>query len=96
MLFVIVAKDKPNSLALRSASRQAHLEYAKTTGVVRLAGPLLNEKDEMIGSLLIIESASLDAAKAWQSNDPYVKAGLFQSAELHPWKAAVNLCNAAL
>src|SRR5579862_5915286 len=49
MLFVIIAKDKPDSLPLRMATRAAHLEYVKATGAVRLAGPFIDAKGEMIG-----------------------------------------------
>jgi uncharacterized protein YciI len=96
MLFVVIAKDKPNSLELRMATRNSHFEYVKATGAVRLAGPFLDEKGEMCGSLIVIEAVNLDAAKNWQANDPYAKAGLFQSAEVHSWKATANFCNAAL
>jgi uncharacterized protein YciI len=96
MLFVIIAKDKPDSLPLRMSTRAAHLEYVKATGAVRLAGPFLDPKGEMSGSLIIIEAADLNAAKEWQANDPYVKAGLFQSAQVEAWKATANFCNATL
>jgi len=96
MLFALIAKDKPNSLPLRLATRSAHFEYVKATGAVRLAGPFLDAKGEMIGSLIILEAADLEAAKAWQSGDPYAKAGLFQSADLQAWKATANFCNATL
>ena len=33
MLFVVVAIDKEDSLALRMATREAHLAYARQTGV---------------------------------------------------------------
>jgi len=96
MLFVITALDKADSLALRLATRPAHFEYAKATGAVRLGGPFLDEKGDMIGSLIIIEAPDLDAAKNWQTNDPYAKAGLFVRAELRPWKATANHCSANL
>lgn len=96
MLFVIVAIDKPNSLALRMATREAHFQYARATGAVRLGGPFLDAKGDMAGSLIILEAADLDAAKAWSANDPYVKAGLFERSEIRPWKATFNECGAAL
>jgi len=96
MLFAIICKDKPNSLPLRLATRSTHFEYVKATGAVRLAGPFLNDKGEMTGSLIILEAADMNAAKSWQTNDPYNKAGLFQSAEVEVWKATANFCNATL
>lgn len=96
MLFVITAVDKEGSLQLRMATREAHLAYAKETGAVRLGGPFLNAQSEMCGSLLIIEAADLSAAHIWASNDPYAKAGLFQSTGVRAWKAGINNCGAAL
>ncbi len=96
MLFVITAHDRPDSLALRMATRPAHFDYAQKTGAVRLGGPFLDEKGEMIGSLMIIEAADLAAAREWQANDPYAKAGLFADSDLQPWKATANFCKAEL
>ena len=96
MLFVVTAIDKEGSLQLRMATREAHLAYAKETGAVKLGGPFLNAQNEMCGSLLIIEAADLSAAHIWASNDPYAKAGLFQSTDVRAWKAGINNCGAAL
>ena len=96
MLFVLTATDKPNALELRMATRPAHFEYAKATGVIRLGGPFLDAKGEMAGSMIIIEAPDLDAAKAWAANDPYAKAGLFAATEIRPWKATFNPSGAQL
>ena len=94
MLFIISARDKPGALDLRMATRKAHFDYAIETGQVRLGGPYLDDAGNMIGSMIILEADDLAAAQAWQKNDPYAKAGLFQSAEVTPWKATANFCNA--
>jgi len=96
MLFVITAIDKENSRDLRMATRPAHFEYVQKTGVVRLGGPFLDDDGGMAGSLIIIEAPDLAAAREWQQNDPYVKAGLFAASELRPWKATANNCKAEL
>jgi uncharacterized protein YciI len=96
MLFVITAIDREGSLQLRMATREAHFTYVKETGAVRLGGPFLNAQGEMAGSMIIIEAADLAAARSWQANDPYAKAGLFQSSDLRPWKATANFCEAKL
>ena len=90
MLFVIIATDKPNSLALRMATREAHFAYARETGVIKLGGPFLGPNGDMAGSLIIFEAVDLEAAKAWHANDPYVKAGLFAQSEVRPRKPTVN------
>jgi hypothetical protein len=96
MLFVLSAIDKPNALALRTATRQAHFDYALGNDVVKLGGPFLDANGEMAGSLIIFEAADLEAAKHWHANDPYTKAGLFASSDIRPWKATANRCGANL
>ena len=96
MLFAIIAIDKPDSLALRLATREAHFSYARKTGGVRLGGPFLDSKEDMAGSLIIIEAADLEAARKWHADDPYKIAGLFAHSEVRPWKATFNDCGATL
>ncbi|NOD65059.1 MULTISPECIES: YciI family protein [unclassified Ruegeria] len=89
MLIALIAKDKPDALQTRLDNRAAHLAYIEETGVVSQAGPLLNG-DAMIGSLIILDVADTAAAQTWADNDPYAKAGLFQSVELIPWKKVIG------
>lgn len=90
MLVALIARDKPGALQTRLDNRAAHLAYIDETGVVAQAGPLLDEAEGMIGSLLILDVADLAAARDWASNDPYARAGLFQDVELIPWKKVVG------
>jgi len=86
--FALICIDKPGSLALRLATRDAHFAYARgTPGVVRLGGPFLSDAGEMAGSLIIIEAADMAAARAWHETDPYKLAGLFERVEIRPWRA---------
>lgn len=89
MLIALIARDKPGALQTRLDNRAAHLAYIEETGVVAQAGPLL-DGDAMIGSLVILEVEDPAAAQAWAENDPYAKAGLFQSVELIPWKKVIG------
>ncbi len=90
MLVALIAKDKPDALQTRLDNRSAHLEYIETTGVVAQAGPLLGDGDQMIGSLIILDVGNLAQAESWADNDPYAKAGLFESVELIQWKKVVG------
>jgi len=85
--FVLICIDKPNSLALRMANREAHLAYAGGLGVVRLGGPFLDENGDMAGSLIVLEVEDRAAAEAFAAGDPYGKAGLFERVEIRPWRA---------
>jgi len=89
MLIALIARDKPGALQTRLDNRSAHLAYIEETGVVSQAGPLL-DGDAMIGSLVILDVEDLAAAQNWADNDPYAKAGLFQSVELIPWKKVIG------
>ena len=88
MLIALIAKDKPDALQTRLDNRPDHVAYLKSTGVVSQAGPLL-DGEAMIGSLVILDVADMAAAKDWAANDPYAKAGLFQSVELIPWNKVI-------
>jgi uncharacterized protein YciI len=90
MLFVVTAIDKKDSLALRLSVREQHFAFAKATGKIRLGGPFLDHQGEMCGSMMIVEAADLEEVRAWHANDPYVKAGLFASSDIRPWKATFN------
>ena len=88
MLIALIAKDKAGALQTRLDNRPAHVDYLKSTGVVSQAGPLLDGED-MIGSLVILDVEDMAAAQAWADNDPYAKAGLFETVELIPWKKVI-------
>jgi uncharacterized protein len=90
--FVLTCIDKPDSLALRLANRDAHFAYlGHHPGFVRLAGPLLDPDGAMAGSLLIVEAADLAAATAFAEADPYAQAGLFERVEIRAWRATVGV-----
>ena len=87
MLYHILCKDKPGCLQTRLDNRDAHLAVVKALGDrLFAAGPLLNEQDEMVGSVLIIDFDSDDAAAAFCAADPYAQAGLFQDVTITRWR----------
>ncbi|MFD3188932.1 YciI family protein [Sedimentitalea sp. HM32M-2] len=90
MLYALIARDKPDALQTRLDNRAAHLAYIEETGVVAQAGPLLDDQQQMVGSLLILDVADMAAARAWADGDPYAKAGLFAGVELIAWKKVVG------
>jgi uncharacterized protein YciI len=89
MLIALIARDKPGALDIRKENRDAHLAYIEETGVVSQAGPLLDDAGDMIGSLVILDVADMQAARDWADSDPYAKAGLFNDVELIPWKKVI-------
>lgn len=90
MLVALIALDKPGSLEVRKANREAHLAYLKASGSAAQAGPFLDADGGMIGSLIILDVADMAEAEAWAANDPYAKAGLFDSVTLRHWNRVIG------
>lgn len=89
MLVALIARDMPGKIELRRENRAAHLDYIEETGVVTQAGPLIVD-GEMAGSLVILDVETMAEAKDWADNDPYAKAGLFESVNLIEWKKVIG------
>ena len=88
MFFAVIAKDHPDSFALRADTKlrhMAHLDAAAPGLRVLQSGPLLGSQGGECGSLLILEADTQAAVEAFVSRDPYVEAGLFASTEVRPW-----------
>ena len=90
MLIALIAHDKPGHLQTRKDNREAHLAYIEATGVVSQAGPLLSETGEMQGSLVILDVEDMASAQDWARNDPYEKAGLFETVTLTRWNRVIG------
>ena len=91
-LFMLACFDKPNSLDLRMAAREAHLAYvaAQPAGLVKLAGPMLDEDSRMAGSLFILDVTDRAAAEAFNAADPYRTAGVFGAVEIRGFRATIG------
>jgi len=94
MLYVIIGKDAPGSLARRRAVRSEHLTRIRAlsdAGRVAIAGPCpaVDSADPgeagFTGSVIIAEFPSLEAARDWLVGDPYVTEGVFESYEVRPF-----------
>lgn len=94
MLYMVLGHDVPNSLAMRKASRPAHVERLKqlqAEGRLILAGPrpAVDSTDPgeagFIGSLVVVEFSDLASARAWADEDPYMKAGVYSHVDVHPF-----------
>jgi uncharacterized protein YciI len=89
-LYAITCRDKPGALETRLATRPAHLEYLASSKILKLAGALLDDDGNPVGSILIVEADDKAAAQAQADNDPYTAAGVFESVEIHAWRLAVG------
>lgn len=95
MLYAIISEDLPGALEKRLASRPAHLDRLRalqSEGRLVLAGPhpAIDSPDPgpagFTGSLVVAEFASLDAAVAWASEDPYAAAGVYARVTVKPFR----------
>lgn len=91
-LFVIHCFDKPGHLQVRLDTRSAHLEYAKEWEEhMVIGGPLLTPDGQgMVGSMIIMDLPDLQAAYDWCANDPYGRAGLFESVTVRPYRGLLG------
>ena len=90
-VYVLSCIDKANSLPLRMATREAHIAYVGGhKDKTRIVGPLFSPAGEMAGSLLILEAPDLAAAEAFNAEDPYTKAGLWDHVDIHEFRAPLG------
>ncbi|MBK8522950.1 MAG: YciI family protein [Betaproteobacteria bacterium] len=95
MFYVIIGEDRAGTLDQRMAARPDHvarLQALQAQGKLLLAGPCpaIDSPDPgpagFIGSIIIAEFASLDAARTWADADPYVAAGVYEKVTVKPFK----------
>ncbi len=90
-IFAIYCVDKPNSLELRMATREAHLAYVGSfRDQLRLGGPMLNENGDMAGSIIMVEMETLAEAQALAAGDPYNQAGLFERVDITAFRPSLG------
>ena len=95
MYYVIFAQDLPGTLQQRLAVREKHLarlSALQQQGRLLTAGPNPAIDDEnpgeagFTGSTVIAEFSSLEEAKNWAAQDPYVEAGGYGDVIVKPFK----------
>lgn len=95
MLYAIIAQDVENSLEKRLAARPDHLrrlEQLRDEGRLIIAGPhpAIDSEDPgpagFTGSLIIAEFDSLDSARTWADDDPYIHAGVYDQVIVKPMR----------
>ncbi len=93
MLFAFLCTDKPGHLNVRMDTRPAHLEHLNklnADGILKMAGPFLDDDGKPNGSLVIVETEDMAAARALAEADPYYQAGLFEKVEVKPYNWVFN------
>ncbi len=98
MWYAIIAEDHEGTLEQRMAARPDHVARLKALldeGRLLLAGPhpAVDSSDPgpagFTGSLVVVEFDSLEDARAWADEDPYVTAGVYRSVTIKPFNKAL-------
>jgi uncharacterized protein YciI len=87
-MFVVHCKDKPGCQQIRIDNRPRHLEFLKANlDKVVMAGPVQTEdRQGMVGSVLVLDFATRADLDRFLAADPYAQAGLFESVTVLPYK----------
>lgn len=93
-LFAIIGHDVPNSSAKRAETRPAHIERLQALHAQNrlvIAGPTPAEHGEptMTGSLIVAHFDSLEHAKTWVNDEPYLLAGVYSHIDVKPFIQAL-------
>ncbi|WP_066096195.1 YciI family protein [Xanthomonas massiliensis] len=95
MWYVIEGFDGQDVLAARLQARAAHLARLQAlvdAGRLLVAGPCpaIDAEDPgpagFSGSVVIAEFDSLEQARAWAAQDPYVAAGVYARVDVRPFR----------
>jgi len=94
MWYAVISEDREGTLDKRLAARPAHvarLTALRDKGRILIAGPhpAVDSPDPgpagFTGSLVVVEFDSLEDAKAWADEDPYIAAGVYSKVTVKPF-----------
>lgn len=87
MFFAILCFDKPGVGELREKTRAEHLSYLKQhSDRMHLGGPFEGDEGGIVGTLFIINAADRADALAFTENEPFHKAGVFETVMVRRWR----------
>ena len=92
MHYVVHCLDHDGAVEKRLSHYDAHKAYlAAATVKTVISGPLLaDDEATMIGSCFVLEAANLGEVEAFNSNDPFAKAGLWKTVSIRPFAKRVD------
>ena len=84
MLYILYNEDRPDGQAIRAATREEHFAYLQRhKDKLVLGGGLLAEDGQTrLGSVFIVNVPNRKAAEAFSADEPFRKAGLFQTVKI--------------
>jgi len=88
MLYVFHMIDRAGAAELRARIRPEHKAYLHSVAErIAFAGPLVADDGQtMLGSLLVIDFADREAALAWLRDEPFTRAGVYASTQVHAFR----------
>jgi len=87
MYYSLICYDLPNSSEKRKLLRENHIKYLNSfKKVILFAGPMMDEENNVLGSLIIIKFSNKKEADDFSKNDPYFLGGLFKKVLINKFK----------
>ncbi|UIF90017.1 YciI family protein [Cupriavidus sp. UYPR2.512] len=92
MNFTVYCLDHPGMVERRLACYDDHKAYLQTSPVKALiSGPLtLEDGQTMIGSFFLYEAERIEDIKAFVTDDPFNRAGIWKSIDIRPFIKRVD------
>ncbi|KTD55680.1 YciI-like protein [Legionella santicrucis] len=89
--YAFVCSDNDDSITKRKIAREAHvarLNHLRKEERLLLAGPLLKPEhlDIPAGGLIIAQFNTLEEAKKWLNEEPYLKTNAYKKVNIHAFK----------
>ncbi len=89
MAHFLVEYSELGNAAVRDEKRGDHIAYRRGLGAaLALAGPLLDDAERPVGSVVIIEADDRAAAEALAAADPYVANGVLALVSVRRYRIA--------
>ena len=91
--YLIIANDGKDNGALdrRKEVRPLHLAGAKKlkeNGNFVIGGAMLDDENNMRGSIMIVQFETQDDFQRWYDNEPYITQGVWKTIEVKPFRVA--------
>lgn len=100
LLFVFYGLDHDGMTETRAkfrAEHRAHIETSQSGCRMVGAGPLTTDDgSRSIGSIIVLEATSREAADCFLAGDPFAREGVFAHSEVRAWNFALGPWRAAL
>ncbi len=92
MHYIVHCLDHDGAVEKRLAHYEAHKAYLASAGMKTvISGPLTADDNEtMIGSCFLLEADSKDDVIAFNKADPFTKAGVWKTVNIHPFNKRVD------